>query len=242
MAFVMRKGFFDKALRAAKKYNPTPIKYTQNRFLNLHEYRAKELLARHGVRVQRGILASTPKQAKENAVKLRGQGARDLIVKSQILAGGRGKGHFNTGFKGGVKVCQSPEEVEQMAAKMLGNHLITNQTGPEGQLVSCVLIHEGVDFKKEYYLAILMERAFDGPVIMGSPMGGMDIEEVAEKHPDKIKTLPIDVKEGLSKATAKEMAQFIGFQGKAVEDAVHQFLGCMICLSKMIVYKSKLIP
>jgi len=176
--------------------------------------------------VQRGILATTPQEAKAAAIQLRKDGARDLICKSQILAGGRGKGHFvEDGFKGGVKVCDSPEEIEEMAGHMLGKHLVTNQTGPEGQLVAKVLIHEGVDFVKEFYLAFLLERAYDGPCIMGSPMGGMDIEEVAEEHPDKLKTIPIDLREGLTKDIAKEMAEFVGFSDAAIDDACVQMQG-----------------
>ena len=123
-----------------------------------------------------------------------------------------------------IYVCR-PEEIEENARQMLGNRLITNQTGPEGQLVSSVLIHEGVDFDKEFYLAFLLERAYDGPVIMGSPMGGMEIEEVAEEYPDQIKTIPIDINSGLTSSQAKEMAQFLGFTGPAVDDAVDQFKG-----------------
>jgi len=108
---------------------------------------------------------------------------------------------------------------------MIGKTLITNQTGPEGQKVQHVLVHEGVDFAKEYYLAFLLERAYDGPVIVGSPMGGMEIEEVAEKYPDKIRTIPIDIRQGLTKAIGKEMATFLGFTGKAVDDAVTQMQG-----------------
>ena len=112
-----------------------------------------------------------------------------------------------------------------MAKEMIGNNLITNQTGPEGQPVNSVLIHEGVDFDKEFYLAFLLERAYDGPVIMGSPMGGMEIEEVAEEYPDQIKTIPIDINNGLTNNQAKEMAEFLGFTGPAVDDAVDQFKG-----------------
>lgn len=197
----------------------------QKRFLNLHEHYAKELMARHNIRVQRGILANSAEKAKENAIKLRELGARDIIVKSQILAGGRGKGHFDTGFKGGVKICDTPDEAGKMAHEMLGHNLITNQTGPEGQKVSNVLIHEGVDFDKEFYLAFLMERAYDGPVIMGSPYGGMEIEEVAEEHPDSIKTIPIDIDVGLSDAQAREMATFLGFSDNVIPDAVEQMKG-----------------
>lgn len=196
------------------------------RNLELHEHNAKDLLARHGVRVQRGIVAYTAEEAFSNAVELRETGARDLIVKSQILAGGRGKGTFDTGFKGGVKICDSPEQIKAMTAQMLGNWLTTNQTLPEGQKVQKVLIHEGVDFDREFYFAILLDRAYDGPVIVGSPMGGMDIEEVAENHPEALKMIPVDIREGLTTAKAREMAEFMGFEGEEViADAMVQMHG-----------------
>jgi len=226
MALSICRNIYGISIRASKRLQRVTLMTKQKRFLDLHEHHSKDLLARHGVRVQRGILAKTPKEAKEAAIKLRADGARDLICKSQILAGGRGKGHFvETGFKGGVKVCDSPDEIEKMSAEMLGRHLVTNQTGPEGQFVAKVLIHEGVDFVNEFYLAFLLERAFDGPVIMGSPMGGMDIEEVAEEHPDKLKTMPIDLREGLTTDIAKEMAQFVGFSNDAIDDAIVQMKG-----------------
>eukprot|EP00484_Ammonia_sp_Unknown_P018170 CAMPEP_0197029334 /NCGR_PEP_ID=MMETSP1384-20130603/8799_1 /TAXON_ID=29189 /ORGANISM="Ammonia sp." /LENGTH=440 /DNA_ID=CAMNT_0042458475 /DNA_START=33 /DNA_END=1355 /DNA_ORIENTATION=- len=226
MAFVLAQNIYGKSIRAAQRFRRPSLIQKQKRFLNLHEHHSKDLLARYNVRVQRGILANTPQQAKENAIKLRQMGARDLICKSQVLAGGRGKGYFvETGFKGGVKVCESPEEIEKMAAEMLGKHLVTNQTGPEGQFVANVLIHEGIDFDKEFYLAFLLDRAFDGPAIMGSPMGGMEIEDVAEEHPDKIKTIPIDIREGLTKNIAKEMAEFVGFSPEAIDDACEQMQG-----------------
>jgi len=220
-------------LRSTSALGTTTAKFTRNalatqvsvRNLDLHEHYSKSLLNDYGVRVQRGILAETAEKAQENAVELRKMGARDLICKSQILAGGRGKGHFDTGFKGGVKVCESPEEVGAMAKEMIGNWLITNQTPPEGQKVQKVLIHEGVDFDKEYYFAILLEREFNGPVIVGSPMGGMDIEEVAEKHPEALKMIGVDIKEGLTDAKAREMAIFMGFVGDAIEDAMVQMKG-----------------
>lgn len=112
-----------------------------------------------------------------------------------------------------------------MAKEMIGNWLVTNQTPPGGQKVQNVLIHEGVDFEKEYYFAILLEREYNGPVIVGSPMGGMDIEEVADKHPEALKMIPVDLKEGLTDAKARDMADFMGFQGDAVEDAMVQMKG-----------------
>ena len=127
--------------------------------MDLHEHHAKNLVARHGVRVQRGILAHTPAEAKANAIKLREMGALDLIVKSQVLAGGRGKGHFKeTGFKGGVKVCDSPEEVEQMAAEMLGNTLITAQTGDDGQKVASVTFFFQIFFTIFFSIPILKRK------------------------------------------------------------------------------------
>jgi len=113
-----------------------------------------------------------------------------------------------------------------MAKEMLGNRLITQQTGSDGMRVDKVLIHEGVNFDKEYYLAFLLDPATQGPVIVGSPMGGMEIEEVAEEYPDKIKTIPITLKEGLTKSQGKEMAEFLGFtESKKIDDAVTQMMG-----------------
>eukprot|EP00494_Astrolonche_serrata_P032770 UN33039 len=195
------------------------------RNLDLQEHHSKELCARHNVRVQRGIVADTAEETVAAAEKLRADGCRDIIVKSQILAGGRGKGTFDTGFKGGVKICDSPQEAGEMAGKMIGNRLITNQTGPEGQMVHRVLVHEGVDFTNEFYFAILLEAAYGGPVLVGSPMGGMDIEEVAETNPEKIKFVPIDIKKGLDKEKCKELALFMGFTGDAIEDSVKQMEG-----------------
>jgi len=197
-------------------------KAMQARYLNLHEHHAKELMARHNVRVQRGIVADTAAQAQANAAKLRSEGAKDLILKAQILAGGRGKGHFDNGFKGGVKICDTPEQLGGYAEKMLGANLITNQTGPEGQPVKKLLVHEGVDFDKEYYLAMLLERAYDGPVLVGSPCGGMDIEEIAETMPEKLKYMPIDSKKGIDEAALTDMVNFMGFSDVAKEDAKEQ--------------------
>jgi len=198
---------------------------TQKRFLNLHEYHAKELMAKHNIRVQRGKVTDSAKEAKEIGEWLQSTGAGDLVVKSQILAGGRGKGVFNTGFKGGVKVVDTPAEVEENAAQMLGNTLVTKQTGPEGQLVSKVLVHEGVDFKDEFYLAFLLDRAMDGPCVVVSREGGVDIEEVAESNPDAIKTFPIPISTGMDDEIAGKVADFLGFEGAVKKDAMEQVYG-----------------
>jgi succinyl-CoA synthetase beta subunit len=184
----------------------------QARFLDLHEYQSKALMAKHGVRVQRGEMATTAAEAEAVANRIKSSGAADLVLKSQILAGGRGKGVFNTGFKGGVKVVSTPGEVGQLASKMLGNHLITKQTGPEGQLVSKVLVHEGINFKQELYFAIILDRAAGGPCIVASPMGGVDIEEVAEKHPEQIFTQPVDITKGIQPEQTARLAKLLGFK------------------------------
>ena len=123
-----------------------------------------------------------------------------------ILAGGRGKGHFDTGFKGGVHLSKDAKEIGKLAQQMLGHQLITKQTGPEGQKVAKVLVHEGINFDRELYFAILMDRSFGGPVMVASKRGGMDIEEVAEKNPEDIFTDAIDISKGLGKEQAKKMA------------------------------------
>lgn len=153
---------------------------TQVRRLNLHEYQAKDLMKKYNIRVQRGGIAANPAQAKKVAQELVDTGAAELVIKAQIHAGGRGKGHFTNGFEGGVKVSFSKDKVERvkkiedLSGKMLGSNLITKQTGPEGQLCSKVLIVEGLDFTdiKEYYVAFLMDRSMGGPVCVSSKEGG----------------------------------------------------------------------
>lgn len=191
----------------------------QARFLDLHEYQSKALMSKYNVRVQKGQVASSAEEAEQIAQSLRAANAKDLIVKSQILAGGRGKGVFNTGFKGGVKVCDTPAQVKSMTAAMLGNRLVTKQTGPDGQLVSKVLVHEGVNFDRELYFAIILDRAYGGPVMIASPMGGVDIEEVAEKHPEQIHTRAIDAVKGIQDADTAFVAEKLGFKKGSPEFA-----------------------
>jgi len=200
------------------KRQASVVKSTQKRFLNLHEYHAKELMARHGIRVQRGFMADTPAGAAEAGQKLVDTGALELVLKAQILAGGRGKGHFDTGFKGGVKILKTAEECAVNAEKMLGNMLITKQTPPEGQPVAKVLVHEAVDFEQEFYLAFLLDRQYDGPVIVASKEGGVEIEETAENNPEAIKTFPIPWKEGLTDEVAYKVADLYGFEGAIRDD------------------------
>ena len=164
--------------------------------MKIHEYQGKEFLRAVGVPVPRGYPAFTVREAQEAAQKL---GGSVWVVKAQIHAGGRGKG-------GGVKLARSLDEVEQLAGQILGMQLKTHQTGPEGQKVRRLLIEEGADIKKEYYVAALTDRATQSVALMASSEGGMDIEEVAHKTPEKIIKVFVDPLVGLTDAQALELA------------------------------------
>lgn len=175
--------------------------------MNIHEYQAKELFLKFGVPTPQGMVASTAEEARKIATELGGKG---LVVKAQVHAGGRGKGTFKNGFKGGVQLADTAEQAANFAGKMLGQVLVTHQTGPEGKLVSKVLIAQGIDIKKEYYLAILMDRATERPVIVVSSEGGMNIEEVAAETPEKIINEPVHPALGLQSYQSKKLAKAIG--------------------------------
>ncbi|MDB6041306.1 MAG: succinyl-CoA synthetase, beta subunit, partial [Verrucomicrobiales bacterium] len=147
--------------------------------MNIHEFQAKQLLGQYGVTVPTGSVCTTAEEVKAVAEKLHSGGAKAFVVKSQIHAGGRGKGTFKNGFKGGVKVLKSVDEVYEAAKSMLGQVLVTKQTGPEGRLVSKLLIESATNIQKEFYVAVLLDRATSRPIIMASAEGGVDIEEVA---------------------------------------------------------------
>jgi succinyl-CoA synthetase beta subunit len=197
----------------------------QVRHLNLHEYQAKTLMATYDIRVQRGAVASTPEEAKVVADALVNDGAEELVVKAQIHAGGRGKGTFTNGFKGGVKILDGAEratEAASMAKEMIGQRLVTKQTDAVGQLCSKVLVHEGITFNRELYVAFVMDREHDGPVCVVSPQGGMDIEEVAETSPEAIHAIPIDIEDGIQPEQTAKVAAILGFEGAAAVDAAQQ--------------------
>ena len=168
--------------------------------MKIHEYQAKELLRAHGVPVPRGYPAFTVREAEEAAQKL---GGSVWVVKAQIHAGGRGKG-------GGVKLARALGEVRTLAEQILGMQLVTHQTGPQGQKVRRLLVEEGADIKKEYYVAALTDRATQKVALMASSEGGMDIEEVAHKTPEKIIKVFVDPLVGLTDAQATELARGIG--------------------------------
>ena len=187
--------------------------------MNIHEYQAKSLLREYGVAVPRGGVAYTPKEAEDVAKEL---GGPVWVVKSQIHAGGRGAGRFkgNEKGKGGVRVVKSTEEVRDEAKEMLGAILVTKQTGPSGKEVRRIYIEDGCDIKRELYLSFLVDRATSRITVIASTEGGMDIEEVAEKTPEKIFTLPIDPATGMQPFHARRIAFALGLEGTQVRSAV----------------------
>jgi succinyl-CoA synthetase beta subunit len=189
--------------------------------MNIHEYQAKELFEKFGVATAPGRVAHTPEEAEAVA---RGIGGGELVVKAQIHAGGRGKGTFKNGFKGGVHLCKTPEEAKEIASQMLGQVLVTHQTGPEGRLVNQVLVARGVEIAKEYYFAILMDRASGAPVVIASTEGGVEIEAVAEKAPEKILREPVHPALGLQPYQARKIAAELGFAGALNKPAAELFL------------------
>jgi succinyl-CoA synthetase beta subunit len=184
--------------------------------MNIHEYQARQLLAPCGVAVPAGDVCDTPQGAKTIAERLFAGGAKRVVVKSQIHAGGRGKGTFKDGFSGGVKPCQTANEVFETARAMLGNVLVTKQTGPEGRFVSKLLVVAAPQIKKELYLAVLLDRAASRPVVMASTEGGMDIEEVAAKTPEKILKEHIDPAVGMMPFQARQLAVRLGLKGDLI--------------------------
>lgn len=190
--------------------------------MNIHEYQAKTLLKRYGVAVPEGISAMSV----DEAVKAAGQLPGPLyVVKAQIHAGGRGAGKFtnNPTGKGGVRLCKTADEVKAAAEAMLGQVLVTKQTGPEGKEVQRLYVTDGVDIKKEYYCSVVLDRATSRVTFMVSTEGGMDIEEVAEKHPEKIVKVAIDPVASFQPFHARELAFALGFDGAANKSAIKFF-------------------
>ncbi len=190
--------------------------------MNIHEYQAKELLQKFDVATTRGRVAATLDEAEQIAREL---GDIDIVVKAQVHAGGRGKGSFKNGFKGGVHVRKTPDEVRDVAAKMLGQILVTHQTGPAGRLVNKVLVAESADIAREIYFAVLLDRATAAPVIVASTEGGVEIEAVAAKSPEKIIREPIDPLSGLQPYQARKLASQLGFESSQLKNASKLFDG-----------------
>ena len=233
-----------------KRSLPVVHNCSQKRYLNLQEYQSKQLMRNNGVRVQRFCVidnvdqiksiigdpnikysecpsADTPDNTSADFNELSLTDIEEYVIKAQILAGGRGKGHFKkSSMKGGVQLTKDKNKVIDISSKMLNDYLITAQTTKDGVLVHKVMIAEALDIKKELYLAILLDRASNGPVIVVSQEGGVDIEAVAEKNPEAIHKFPVDINsnlESLDLDLAKNVAKIgLGLSGGLVEDAAQQ--------------------
>jgi succinyl-CoA synthetase beta subunit len=177
--------------------------------MKIHEYQAKAILARHGVPVPQGEVVFSAKEAEDTARRL---GGGTVVVKSQIHAGGRGKG-------GGVKVVKGPDEAARIAAEMIGMRLITHQTGPAGQVVKRVLVEQGLKIKRELYMGVVIDRSTERPVIMASPDGGVEIEKVAEETPERIFKEFVDPGVGLAGYQTRNLAFALGLEGAQVAQA-----------------------
>nr|XP_058931099.1 succinate--CoA ligase [GDP-forming] subunit beta, mitochondrial isoform X7 [Kogia breviceps] len=195
------------------------VQLTPRRWLNLQEYQSKKLMSDNGVKVQRFFVADTDNEALEAAKRLN---AKEIVLKAQILAGGRGKGVFSSGLKGGVHLTKDPKVVGQLAKQMIGYNLATKQTPKGGVKVNKVMVAEALDISRETYLAILMDRSCNGPVLVGSPQGGIDIEEVAASNPELIFKEQIDIVEGIKDSQAQRMAENLGFFGPLKNQATDQ--------------------
>ncbi|XP_053311509.1 succinate--CoA ligase [ADP-forming] subunit beta, mitochondrial [Spea bombifrons] len=200
----------------------------QQRNLSLHEYLSMGLLKDAGIATPKGFVAKTPDEAYSVAKEI---GSKDLVVKAQVLAGGRGKGTFEGGLKGGVKIVYSPEEAKDISSQMIGKKLFTKQTGEKGRICNHVFICERRYPRREYYFAIAMERSFQGPVLIGSSQGGVNIEDVAAENPDAIVKEPIDIVEGIKKEQAVRLAEKMGFPPNIVDEAAQ----CMINLYNLFI-------
>lgn len=184
--------------------------------MNIHEYQAKALLDQYHVPVPKGIPAKDEASIDSAIAELDPQGL--IVVKAQIHAGGRGKGTFTDGYKGGVQLCDTPEKAKAAGLAMLGNHLVTKQTSPQGRKVQTLYFTEGSDIDHEYYLAVVLDRESAQTVIIASTEGGMDIEAVAEKTPEKIIRVPVSLDMGLKPHHCRLIAFKLGFSGQQVKE------------------------
>ncbi|KAJ8970025.1 hypothetical protein NQ314_001454 [Rhamnusium bicolor] len=187
------------------------------RYLNLLEYQSKNLLKKNGVAIQDFRMVD-----ENGSQELETFNVNEYVIKAQILAGGRGKGHFDNGFKGGVHITKKRDDISGIINKMLGHKLITKQTPKEGIEVNKIMVAESVNIKRETYLCILMDRQRNGPVIIASPAGGVDIEGVAKNTPHLIRTIPIDIFKGVTDQIADELADFLEFKGELKQKASNE--------------------
>merc|ERR1712226_1130764 len=193
----------------------SPCRRVQQRQLSVHEHVSMSLLKEAGVPTPKFGVATTADEAKQIAADLN---VPDIVVKAQVLAGGRGKGKFMKYGKGGVQLVYDANEAAEAAGGMIGDFLVTKQTGAEGRICNSVMITERKYTRKEYYVAFMNERSFNGPVMIASSEGGVNIEEVAEKNPDAIVKIPIDIHKGFSKEAALDSAKKLGIPAAKLEE------------------------
>jgi succinyl-CoA synthetase beta subunit len=192
--------------------------------MNIHEYQARHLLGARGVQLPSGEEVSTPDDVQRVAAQLLSEGFDRIVIKAQIHAGGRGKGTFLNGFQGGVQLCSSASKAREVGEAMLGQVLVTKQTGPEGRLVRRLLVAAAPRIEKEYYFAVLLDRATSRPMVIASEAGGMDIEEVAQHSPEKIIRESVDPNLGYQPYQARQQAVSLGLGGDLVNAAARLFL------------------
>lgn len=207
--------------------------------MDIHEYQAKELLAKFGVPIPRGALAYSPEQATYRATEI---GGNKWVVKAQIHSGARGKA-------GGIKVCSDDTEIQRAAEDLLGKMLVTHQTGPAGKLVSRLYIEEATDIAKEIYLAFVMDRASERIMVIASAAGGMEIEEISTKQPDTIIRVSVDPAVGMQRFQAREVAYGLGVDPEIITKLVPTIMGCyrafrdldatMVEINPLVVTKDK---
>ncbi|KAE8365687.1 hypothetical protein BDV27DRAFT_144254 [Aspergillus caelatus] len=204
------------AFRAATESSVQSRICQQQRNLSIHEHLSAKLLKSYGVGMPKGEVAYSAEEAEAVAKSL---GNDDMVIKAQVLAGGRGKGSFDNGLKGGVRVIYSPTEAKMFAGQMIGHNLITKQTGTAGRLCNAVYICERKFARREFYLAVLMDRQSQSPVIVASSQGGMDIETVAKETPEAIITTPVDINVGVTDEIAGKIATELGFSEQCIPEA-----------------------
>merc|ERR1712088_859981 len=222
LSSIAEKGIQSQLIKVTASATSSPLSSPKHvapkqqiRNLSVHEHVSMTLLKDAGVPTPKFGVAKTASEAKTIAEEL---GGSDLVIKAQVLAGGRGKGHFAKYPKGGVQLLFSADEVEAAAKGMIGDYLITKQTGAEGRICNSVMVTERKYTRKEYYLAFMNDRKFNGPVLIASTEGGVNIEEIAESNPDAIQTFPIDIVGGLSKDMALEIAAKLEIPAEGQEE------------------------
>lgn len=212
---------------------------TQVRQLNVHEHVGMEMFERFGIAVPRSVVITDAKNATNAYNTLFPAGDGDAVVKAQVLAGGRGMGTFANGFKGGVHMITDAKEAKEVSENMLGQFLITKQTGEEGKLCSKVLMVERLYIRRELYFSIMLDRGFGGPVMVASTEGGMSIEDVAEATPEKVLKEPIDIINGPSPGQMETMAKNLGFKGDdqiaQVSDLLNKFYDMFMSLDATMI-------